>query len=267
MRSSQIASSTSEAVWLADIGKTFAVGKEEVQALEGVSLEIRPGEFVSLLGPSGCGKSTLLSLISGLETPTEGEVRVDGKAVTRPMTQSGVVFQKDLLMGWKTALDNILMQFRLRGEPWKDKVPHATRLLEQVGLKGFEKKYPKQLSGGMRQRVAICRALVHDPALLLMDEPFGALDALTRDKLNLDLARICEGAGKTVVFVTHSMEEAIFLSDRVIVMSPRPGRVVLDLAIDIPRPRTSAIYDDPRFQDYLAVIRKEFERQGVLSDV
>jgi NitT/TauT family transport system ATP-binding protein len=233
-------------------------------AVDGVDLRIGTSEFVSLLGPSGCGKSTLLSIIAGLILPTSGEVRIGGRGIRGPYTNIGIVFQSDLLLDWRTVLGNVLIQFEMRG---LDPAPHKERaraLIASVGLGDFEAKYPWELSGGMRQRVAICRALIHDPPLLLMDEPFGALDALTRAQLQIDLQHIWQSTRKTVVFVTHSIEEAVFLSDRVIVMTPRPGRVREVLEIDLPRPRRLDVRDQRVFTDAISRVNYLFQDMGVI---
>ncbi|MES2536457.1 MAG: ABC transporter ATP-binding protein [Pseudomonadota bacterium] len=209
----------------------------QVTALDNVNIDIPKRSFVSLLGPSGCGKSTLLALMAGLEKPSSGSVFVHGKELREPNSAAGMVFQKDLLLEWKTALENILFQFEIRGLPSAPHVARATSLLELVGLGAFAGAYPHQLSGGMRQRVALCRALVHEPELLLMDEPFGALDAITREKVAIDLENITANSEKTVVFVTHSLEEAVFLGDVVLVLSARPGRITTRIDVDVPRPR------------------------------
>lgn len=211
---------------------------EGVLALDDVSFNVQRGEFISLVGPSGCGKSTLLRLIAGLIRPTWGEIEVDGKRVTQPIPV-GFVFQAPALLPWRSVLGNVLVSAELSGRRAKDYRARARGLLDLVGLSGFENSSPNQLSGGMQQRVSLCRALVLDPPLLLMDEPFGALDAMTRDEMNAELLRIwAQGhVTKTVVFVTHSIQEAVFLSDRLIVMTPRPGRIAKDTESVLPRPR------------------------------
>jgi NitT/TauT family transport system ATP-binding protein len=239
---------------------------DEILALERTDLTIEPSEFVAVVGPSGCGKSTLLGLIAGLIPATSGRILLDGAEVTRPHPQTGVVFQSDLLLQWRTVTENILLPIEIKRRHTADYLPRVEQLLEQVGLQGFDSKYPTELSGGMRQRVAICRALVQQPGLLLMDEPFGALDALTREQMIMDLQAMWLSAGNTVLFITHGIEEAIFLADRVIVMSPRPGRVDLSLKIDIERPRRWKDHIDPRFVDYVAQVRKIFEAKGVLTE-
>jgi NitT/TauT family transport system ATP-binding protein len=249
------------------VAKSFAAhdGSTTV-AIDGVDLSIGASEFVSLLGPSGCGKSTLLSLIAGLIQPSRGQIRIAGRAVRAPYTNIGIVFQNDLLLDWRTVLGNVLLQFEMRGmrpEPHRER---ARALIASVGLDSFEAKYPWELSGGMRQRVAICRALVHEPPLLLMDEPFGALDALTRTQMQIDLQNIWQASRKTVVFVTHSIEEAVFLSDRVIVMTPRPGRVREVVAVDLPRPRRLEARDSPVFVEAIRRVNRLFHEMGVIRD-
>jgi NitT/TauT family transport system ATP-binding protein len=238
------------------VHKIYNSGKDEVVALEGVSFNVAEGEFVTVVGRSGCGKSTLLKITAGLLSSTGGSVRVAGAPVLGPLTNIGIVFQSPVLLAWRRALDNVLLQIesrKLKVEQYRER---ALRLLELSGLKGFEYKYPNELSGGMQQRVSISRALIHDPPLLLMDEPFGALDAITRDEMNLELLRIWQEAKKTVLFITHSIPEAVFLGDRVVVMTPRPGKVAEIVDIDLPRPRTTTIRDEPRFISYVRQIRK-----------
>lgn len=239
--------------------------KPTVTALSDIDLNIERGQFVSLIGPSGCGKSTLLSLIAGLDRPSRGEVSVAGTPVTGPFPDAGVVFQQDLLMEWRTCLDNVLLQLQLRHQLDRAGRQRATELLEMVGVGQFADSRPRQLSGGMRQRVAICRALVHEPDLLLMDEPFGALDAITREKLNIDLSRIVAETGKTVVFVTHSIEEAVFLSDRVVVMTARPGRIAADVVIDIEKPRREELLRETEFLRTVAGVRSELDATGAFA--
>ncbi|MEO6032398.1 MAG: ABC transporter ATP-binding protein [Burkholderiaceae bacterium] len=239
---------------------------DEILALDRTDLVIEPSEFVAVVGPSGCGKSTLLSLIAGLIPVTSGRILLDAAEVTRPHPKTGVVFQSDLLLPWRTVTDNILLPIEVKRRRNAEYLPRVEQLLEQVGLQGFGSKYPTELSGGMRQRVAICRALVQQPGLLLMDEPFGALDALTREQMIMDLQAMWLSEGNTVLFITHGIEEAIFLADRVIVMSPRPGRVDLSLKIDIERPRRWKDHTDPRFLGYVAQVREIFEAKGVLTE-
>jgi NitT/TauT family transport system ATP-binding protein len=247
------------------VEKTFARAGA-LTALTGVSLDIEPGEFFSILGPSGCGKSTLLRCIAGLETPTNGAIRVGGRAVQGPPERLGMVFQRDALLEWRTILDNLMLPIDFRRRRRGDVRPRAMDLLKLFGLAGFEQRYPSELSGGMRQRAAICRALIDDPVLLLMDEPFGALDALTRDQLNVDLQSMWRADPKTIVFVTHSIMEAVFLSDRIAVFTPRPGRIAEIVTIDLPRPRRLAVRGDPRFASYVGRIREMFEGMGLLRE-
>jgi NitT/TauT family transport system ATP-binding protein len=235
------------------------------EALLDVDLAIAEGEFVSIVGPSGCGKSTLLRLIAGLMPATSGTVRIDGKTVKGPITDVGIVFQKPVLLDWRTALDNVLLQPELRGHDPRRFRERACDLLSAVGLSGFEDVYPRQLSGGMQQRTSIARALVHDPSLLFMDEPLGALDALTREQMRLDLEELWRATGKTVLFITHSIDEAVLLSDRVVVMSPRPGRVEHVIPIDLPRPRGLDARKHPHFAAAEEAITRIFLERGVLQ--
>ncbi len=220
---------------------TYEAASGPVEALAGISLKVGAGEFVSLVGPSGCGKSTLLRIVAGLRPATRGTVRVADQQVRGPIAQVGMVFQAPILLKWRSILDNVLLPAELAGKDASALRGRAHQLLEMAGLAGFDRKLPRELSGGMQQRAALCRALLLDPPLLLMDEPFGALDAMTRDDMALELLRIwgeTSSTRKTILFVTHSIPEAVFLSDRVIVMSPRPGRIAADVTIDLPRPRT-----------------------------
>ena len=251
-------------VELAEISKEYVTGDGRVHALDRLSLAVRDGEFVSIVGPSGCGKSTLMLITAGLVPPSSGSVRVGGAEVRAPHGDVGIVFQDPTLYEWRRVLENVLLPVDIKRLDRRQFRQRALDLLELVGLHGFERKYPFQLSGGMRQRVALCRALVHDPALLLMDEPFGALDALSRDQMNLELQSIWQSHRKTVLFITHSITEAVFLSDRVVVMSPRPGRIGAVLSIDLPRPRTFDFAETPEFGRYTKEIRRIFEGWGVL---
>lgn len=255
------------AVSIQQVQKIYATRTgEEVRALEQIDQQITPGEFVSIVGPSGCGKSTLLAILAGLLKQDRGTVAIDAKPLTRSHSEMAVVFQRDLLLKWRTVEENILLPVEIKGWGAQEFRPRAHELMAQVGLKDFAQKYPDELSGGMRQRVAICRALVQRPRLLLMDEPFGALDALTREQMTIDLQRLWRRIKNTVVFVTHSIDEAVFLSDRVLVMSPRPGKIDLDLTIDIPRPRRLAGRASREFQVYVERIRETFEQRGVLIE-
>jgi NitT/TauT family transport system ATP-binding protein len=249
-----------------NLTKVYATADGPVRALDQVSLAQRQGEFLSILGPSGCGKSTLLMLAAGLLPASNGVVTVRGKRVDAPRTDIGIVFQSPVLLEWRTALGNILLQTEARHLERKSAERRARELLAAVGLTGFEAKYPDELSGGMRQRVSICRALIHHPPQLLMDEPFGALDALTRDQLVLDLQRLWNDARMTVLFITHSVAEAIFLSDRIVVMTPRPGRIDRVIDIDLPRPRTLAMRESPEFNSYNRQILDLLLASGVLRE-
>ncbi len=242
--------------------KIYASEGDLVHALEGVDLVVREGEFVSIVGPSGCGKSTLLKIVAGLYPATRGRVSVNGKPVRGPHADIGIVFQNPVLMSWRTVLSNILLQAEIRGLDLDVHRERAMELLDLVGIEGFGNRFPYQLSGGMQQRAAICRALVHDPALLLMDEPFGALDALTREQMNLELLRIWSKRRKTVLFITHSIPEAVFLSDRVIVFSDRPGRVLADIGSDFERPRSLKTMESPEFARTVGRIREYMEAEG-----
>ncbi len=232
---------------------------DELEAIRSVSFNVRDGEFVSILGPSGCGKSTLLAMIAGLASATEGEIRLNGTPVTGPRRETGVVFQSPVLLPWRTILDNVLFPAELLNLSRGKLKPRALELLRMAKIADFAAALPRQLSGGMRQRAAICRALVHDPSLLLMDEPFSALDAITRDELGVELMRIWQVNRKTVVFVTHSIREAIFLSDRVLVMGQRPATMVEDLAITLPRPRQIAMTEEGEFNRYVRHLRRAIE--------
>ncbi len=244
-------------------GKVYPSRRGDVVALHDVSLTVADGEFVSLLGPSGCGKSTLLKCVAGLEDLTTGALRVRGEPVDGPPPGLGVVFQRDLLLDWRTVLDNVLIMAEFQGLDRRTQKPRAIALLERFGLGRFIDRHPWELSGGMRQRAAICRALLTEPQLLLMDEPFGALDAMTRDDLNVELTRLWQTSRRTVLFVTHSIAEAIFLSDRVVVMSPGPGRVRQVVPIDLPRPRPLSVQATPAFADYVTHLRGLFAELGV----
>jgi NitT/TauT family transport system ATP-binding protein len=244
-------------------GKTYASKRGDVVALQDVMLTIEDGEFVSLLGPSGCGKSTLLKCVAGLEPLTSGDLLVRGEPVDGPPPGLGMVFQRDLLLDWRTILDNVLIMAEFQGLARREQRPRAIALLERFGLAGFLDRHPWELSGGMRQRAAICRALLTEPQVLLMDEPFGALDAMTRDDLNVELTRIWQTSKRTVLFVTHSIAEAIFLSDRVVVMSPSPGRVRTVVTIDLPRPRALSVQGTVEFAAYVSHLRGLFAKLGV----
>jgi len=248
------------------LSKTYHSEGGDVEAIREVSLQIGKGEFISLVGPSGCGKSTLLLILAGLIDPTSGSVVIEGRRVTAPQTDMGIVFQDPLLLDWRNVLENIMIQIQIRRLKRSLFEQRAFDLLARAGLSGFEKKHPYELSGGMKQRVSICRALVHNPSTLLMDEPFGALDALTRDQMNLDLQRLWHGSGKTIIFVTHSISEAVFLSDRVVVMSPRPTTIEELLPVELPRPRKLDTRETADFGKYVHRIRSLFYKSGVLQN-
>jgi NitT/TauT family transport system ATP-binding protein len=251
---------------LQDLSKIYATRDGPIRALDRVSVTERRGEFLSILGPSGCGKSTLLMIAAGLMTPSSGVVAIDGIPVMRPRTDIGIVFQNPVLLEWRTALGNVMLQAEAKKLERRAAERRARELLASVGLGGFEDKFPHELSGGMRQRVSLCRALIHNPPQLLMDEPFGALDALTRDQLVLDLQQIWNERRMTVLFITHSVAEAVFLSDQVVVMTPRPGRIDRVINIGLPRPRTLAIRETPEFARYNREILELFLARGVLTE-
>lgn len=249
---------------LADVVKRFRTRRGETLALDGVDLTIGAGEFVAVVGPSGCGKSTLLRLVSGLTPATSGRVEVFGKPVDGPVTEVGIVFQSPVLLEWRSVLGNVLFQAGIRGLGEAAYRDRAEALLRQVGLSDFADRHPHELSGGMRQRTSIARALLHEPQLLLMDEPFGALDALTREQMRIDLELLWMRNRMTVLFITHSVDEAVLLSDRVAVMSARPGKVDQLLTVDLPRPRGLAARRDPRFAALTEQVTKLFLSRGVL---
>jgi NitT/TauT family transport system ATP-binding protein len=261
------ATSMGVGVRINQVHKIFEMRDEsEVIALQGASLTIARGEFVAVVGPSGCGKSTLLSMVAGIEGPTQGAILIDDKPLDGPNPRTSVVFQNDYLLPWRNVIDNILLPLEIKHLPIERYRDRAESLLVQVGLGGFGNRFPHELSGGMRQRVAICRAIIQEPGLLLMDEPFGALDALTREQMIMDLQNLWLRLNNTVLFITHGIDEAVFLADRVVVMSPRPGRVDLELDIDLPRPRRwNEIHRDSRFTEAVSLVRRRFEERGVLS--
>ena len=241
------------------VQKTYFTRQSSVQAVASASVDVARGEFVSLLGPSGCGKSTLLMMIAGLEQPTAGSISLADAPVDRPRRDIGIIFQDATLLPWKSTLENVLFPIRILKLPLARYRDRAHELLKMVGLTGFEHKKPAELSGGMRQRVAICRALIHDPEILLMDEPFSALDAITRDQMNVALSEILETYRKTVIFVTHSIREAAFLSDRVVVMGGRPSTIILDLKMPFGRPRRFEIEETQEFTQICRQLRLTIE--------
>jgi NitT/TauT family transport system ATP-binding protein len=250
---------------IAGLSKTFVTEDGPFDALSDINLSVARGEFLAVVGPSGCGKSTLMRCIAGLETLTEGSVSVEGRPVREPPRQMGVVFQRDILLDWRTVIDNVTLVAEFRRRDMRELRPRADQLLARFGLEQFRNRHPWELSGGMRQRVAICRALLDDPELLLMDEPFGALDALTRDDLNLELARLWQETKKTIVFITHGISEAVFLADRVVVMARNPGRIVKTVNIDLPRPRRLAARETEQFGGYVAAVRSELAALGLIG--
>ncbi len=249
-------------IQLAGVRRTYRTPAGSVEALSGIDLDVGRQEFVSILGPSGCGKSTLLRIVAGLIPPSAGRVLVHGKPVDGPTGDAGIVFQSPVLLPWRTVLGNIELQLEVRGLDRSRSGQAARELLALVGLGGFEACYPYQLSGGMQQRVSLCRALVHNPPLLLMDEPFGALDAMTREQMNLELQRVWMETKKTVLFITHSIAEAVFLSDRVVIMSQRPGRIEAVVPVDIPRPRTMESMQSPEFLRAVSYARQFMRSAG-----
>jgi NitT/TauT family transport system ATP-binding protein len=251
---------------ISNVGKVYdsKTSDSRVIALDGVSLKIRRGEFISLLGPSGCGKSTLLNIIAGFQSATSGKILQDGRQISKPDASRTVVFQDYALFGWMTVQQNVEFGLKAKGMPKAQRAEIARSLIATVQLSGFEDKFPHQMSGGMKQRAAIARALAPDPDILLMDEPFGALDAQTRVLLQEEIARISSEAKKTVIFVTHGIDEAVFLADRVVVMSPRPGRVRDEVAVPLPRPRTAEMRSDPWFvstvKDLWETLKPEWQK-------
>jgi NitT/TauT family transport system ATP-binding protein len=253
---------------IAHLEKIFVtVRNERIHALNDISLSVREREFVTVVGPSGCGKTTLLKILAGLVPATAGTVSVDGRPVAAPRRDIGIVFQNPVLLPWRTVMENVLLPAEVQGIPLAAARARARDLLKMVGLADFEDKYPMELSGGMQQRAAISRALVSDPRLLLMDEPFGALDAMTREQMNLDLQRIWRESGKTVLLITHSIPEAVFLGDRVVVMTPRPGRIARMVEVPMPRPRPLDAMGDPVFGQLTSDIRRLLYGHGSADGV
>jgi NitT/TauT family transport system ATP-binding protein len=262
------AGGTTAQLEVSGVDKVYQARRGEVHALSHVDLTIGRGEFISLVGRSGCGKTTLLRILAGLLAPSSGTVTADGESIWRggkrndeAFSQFGLVFQDANLFPWYTVADNISLPLKLRGVGKRARRARAAELCELVGLPGFENAYPRELSGGMRQRAAIARALSYDPKILLMDEPFGALDALTRDKMNLELQSIHAQAGATVVFVTHSIPEAVFLADRVVLLTPRPGRIRSVTPVPLARPRSLETETSPEFQTIVRELRHELDEE------
>jgi NitT/TauT family transport system ATP-binding protein len=252
------------AITASGVQMTFEHRGSKVEALSGVDLHINPGTFCSILGPSGCGKSTLLMLVAGLYRPTGGQILIDGQPLTGCYSKAGIVFQNDVLLPWLSILDNVLLPAHVKRLPNAWARMRALELLTRAGLSGFESSYPGELSGGMRQRASLCRSLLHEPSVLLMDEPFGALDALTREQMQGDLTHLSAKDLKTVLFITHDIEEAVLLSDEVIVMSQRPGRILRRFSMPFGRPRSPILRRDPSFHSMVDEIRELFRQFKIL---
>jgi NitT/TauT family transport system ATP-binding protein len=259
-RDSRAASSQAarNVIEISGVSKTYKTRDGEVPSLRPIDFNVRDGEFVVVVGPSGCGKTTLLKMLAGLLPPSTGEIRIDGKAITKPHSGVGIVFQTAMLLPWRSVFNNVMMPVEVKNLPREEYRKRAQALLDMVGLQGFENKFPWQLSGGMQQRASICRALVHDPKIVLMDEPFGALDAMTRERLNVELQRIQRETSKTVLLITHSIPEAVFLADRILVMTERPGKIAAVYDVPLERPRTLDVLADPVFIELSQTIRRHF---------
>ncbi|MFQ5804787.1 MAG: ABC transporter ATP-binding protein [Candidatus Methylomirabilales bacterium] len=242
---------------LQNLKKIYPAKNAPILALSDVSFDVYEGEFVTVVGQSGCGKTTILKIIAGLLPKTDGTVLLDGQPVTGPRASSGIVFQQPVLFKWRSVLDNVLLPIEILRRNRRKYYQTALDLLDLTGLTEFKDRYPRELSGGMQQRVSICRALIHDPPVLLMDEPFGALDAMTRSEMNVELLRIWSERQKTSILITHSITEAVFLADRVIVMTPRPGMIADIVEIDLPRPRLAETRISPRFNELVQVIGRK----------
>jgi NitT/TauT family transport system ATP-binding protein len=249
---------------LKNVRKTYQTKNGDVDACVDINLDIKRSEFVAIVGPSGCGKTTIMKMVAGLTPYSSGTIDVGGQRVDKPQTDVGIVFQDAIMLDWRDVLSNVMLQIDIRKMDQTKYRSVAMDLLKATGLGGFERKKPYELSGGMRQRVSICRALVHDPDMLMMDEPFGALDALTREQIAMDIQKLWMEKRKTALHITHSIPEAVLLADRVVVMGPRPGRIVEILEIDLPRPRRLDKLP-PRFNDYAGRIRDIFKSKGVLA--
>jgi NitT/TauT family transport system ATP-binding protein len=249
------------------LAKSYVVNREELAALAPVSLTVARGEFLAIVGPSGCGKSTLLKILLGVVPPSAGRIVIGGREASGPQPNCGIVFQAPVLPPWRRVLDNVMLPIEVLGLRRADHVVKARELLSLAGLDGFERHYPHELSGGMQQRVALCRALIHEPELLLMDEPFGALDALTRETMQTQLLEIWARTRATVLFVTHSIDEAVLLADRIVVMTSRPGRIAEIVAVGLARPRTGAMRAEPVFQALALYIRRALGVDGGAADV
>jgi len=256
---------SADVISVRQLTKRYATRAGAVEALSGIDFRVADGEFVAIVGPSGCGKSTLLKILAGLLPMSGGEALLRGSPIARPRRDIGVVFQSPVLFPWRTVLDNVLLPVDVQRLGRDRHAATARELLTLVGLDGFEERYPWELSGGMQQRVAIVRALINDPVMLLMDEPFGALDAMTREAMNLELQRIWMTRRKTVLFITHSISEAVFLADRVLVMSARPGRIIDTLPVDIERPRALEVVNSDAFGAYARRVRDGLNARGGLE--
>lgn len=250
------------AIEVQNLSRQFVAQANTVVALDNINFTVKEDEFVAIVGPSGCGKTTLLNIFAGLLKASSGTARLRGEPITGPRRDVGVVFQSPVLFPWRTVLQNVLLPIDVQRRRRTEFEASARALLKIAKLEGFEDNYPYELSGGMQQRVGLVRALIHEPAMLLMDEPFGALDALTRETMNIELQRIWLERPRTVIFITHSISEAVFLADRVLVMTPRPGKVRLDLKIDFPRPRTLQVMREQKFADYAHEIRECLDAHG-----
>lgn len=247
---------------ISSLNKTYATRRGSIHALEDIQLSVETNEFTAIVGPSGCGKTTLLKIIAGLVEPTSGSVSVDGREVQGPSADTGIAFQTSLLLPWRSVLDNVLLPIDMSGRDRSRFRDRALALLEVVGLSEFATRHPYELSGGMQQRASIARSLISDPRLLLLDEPFGALDALLREQLNVELQRIWMSDPKTVLLITHSINEAVFLADRVVTMSPRPGRISSVVDVNIPRPRELSVMSSPEFAGIAGQIREQMNRDA-----
>jgi NitT/TauT family transport system ATP-binding protein len=263
----KVAVSTTEkrrpVIELRGVSKIYRTRDGEVPSLRPIDFTVGHGEFVVVVGPSGCGKTTLLKMVAGLLPPSSGEIRVEDVTITKPHGGVGIVFQSAMLLPWRSVFRNVMMPTEVKGLPREPYEARAHELLKMVGLEDFESKYPWQLSGGMQQRASICRALVHDPKIVLMDEPFGALDAMTRERMNVELQRIQRETRKTILFITHSIPEAVFLADRVMVMSARPGHIAAVYDVMLPRPRSLDVFSDPTFVALTQEIRAHFSNSGL----
>jgi NitT/TauT family transport system ATP-binding protein len=262
LRAASSANKTRPVIEMTGVAKTYRTRDGETPSLRPINFVIHDGEFVVVVGPSGCGKTTLLKMIAGLLPPSAGEIRVEGRVVTQPHSDVGIVFQTAMLLPWRDVFRNVMMPVEVKNLPRAEYQARAMALLKMVGLEGFEHKYPWQLSGGMQQRAAICRALVHDPKIILMDEPFGALDAMTRERMNGELQRIQMETRKTALLITHSIPEAVFLADRVVVMTERPGAIAAIYDVPIPKPRRLEVIGDPIFLELTRTIRRHFNTES-----